>query len=216
MVENIFRHLAEHKGPTHRGSGVKIGLIASAAREVNRAIFFSASIIIVGFLPLFTLTGVEGHIFGPMAKTYAYALVGGLLATYTVSPALSALILPNHVEERDTIVVKLLRALFRPLQGFTLNNRILTILMTVAMLGCTGVAMRTLGLEFLPTLEEGNLYIRGTMPASISLEAGNPYVERMRKLIGSYPEVTTVVSHQAVPTTAPTRPGSSTSRSSRR
>ncbi len=67
------------------------------------------------------------------------------------------------------------------------------------MLGCTGVAMRTLGLEFLPTLEEGNLYIRGTMPASISLEAGNPYVERMRKLIGSYPEVTTVVSHQGRP-----------------
>ncbi len=112
MVENIFRHLAEHKGPHQRGSGVKLGLIASAAREVNRAIFFSASIIIVGFLPLFTLTGVEGHIFGPMAKTYAYALVGGLIATYTVSPALSALILPNHVEERDTIVVKILRALF--------------------------------------------------------------------------------------------------------
>ncbi|MCF4126053.1 efflux RND transporter permease subunit [Methylobacterium sp. SyP6R] len=199
MVENIFRHLAEHKGPARAGSGVKLGLIASAAREVNRAIFFSASIIIVGFLPLFTLTGVEGHIFGPMAKTYAYALVGGLIATYTVSPALSALILPNHVEERDTIVVKILRALFRPLQGFTLHNRVLTILVTVAMLGCTGLAMRTLGLEFLPTLEEGNLYIRGTMPASISLEAGNPYVERMRKLIGSYPEVTTVVSHQGRP-----------------
>ncbi|TGD94648.1 efflux RND transporter permease subunit [Methylobacterium nonmethylotrophicum] len=199
MVENIFRHLAEHQGPAQRGSSVKLRLIAAAAREVNRAIFFSASIIIVGFLPLFTLTGVEGHIFGPMAKTYAYALIGGLLATYTVSPALSALILPNHVEERDTIVVKALRALFRPLQGFTLDNRVLTILMTVAMLGCTGVAMRTLGLEFLPTLEEGNLYIRGTMPASISLEAGNPYVERMRKLIGSYPEVVTVVSHQGRP-----------------
>ncbi len=96
-------------------------------------------------------------------------------------------------------MVKILRALFRPLQGFTLGNRILTILVTVAMLGCTGLAMRTLGLEFLPTLEEGNLYIRGTMPASISLEAGNPYVERMRKIIGSYPEVTTVVSHQGRP-----------------
>ena len=77
MVENIFRHLAEHQGPAERGSAVKIGLIASAAREVNRAIFFSASIIIVGFLPLFTLTGVEGHIFGPMASPYAYALIGG-------------------------------------------------------------------------------------------------------------------------------------------
>ena len=79
---------------------------------MNRAIFFSAIIIIVGFLPLFTMSGVEGHIFGPMAKTYAYALVGGLLATFTVSPALSALILPKHLEERDTLIVQL--AALRP------------------------------------------------------------------------------------------------------
>ncbi|MFX6435469.1 efflux RND transporter permease subunit, partial [Acinetobacter baumannii] len=76
----------------------RLGTIAVAGREVNRAIFFSATIIIVGFLPLFTMTGVEGHIFGPMAKTYAYALLGGLLATFTVSPALSALMLPKKLE----------------------------------------------------------------------------------------------------------------------
>ncbi|GJD51190.1 Cobalt-zinc-cadmium resistance protein CzcA [Methylobacterium crusticola] len=199
MVENIFRHLAEHQGTGPRGGAVKLRLVATAAHEVNRAIFFSASIIIVGFLPLFTLTGVEGHIFGPMAKTYAYALIGGLLATYTVSPALSAIILPNHVEERDTFVVKGLRAMFRPLQRFTQANRVLTVLATLAVLGATGVGIRSLGLEFLPKLEEGNLWIRATMPASISLEAGNPYVERIRALIGSYPEVTTVVSHQGRP-----------------
>ena len=98
MVENIFRHLAETSAghaprpalPTPRGLTGKIATIYHASGEVTQAIFFSATIIIAGFLPLFTLSGVEGHIFGPMAKTYAYALSGGLLATFTVSPALAA------------------------------------------------------------------------------------------------------------------------------
>ncbi len=125
MVENIYRHLAEHRGPAD--AETRLGVIGAAAREMNRAIFFSAAIIITGFLPLFTLTGVEGHIFGPMAKTYAYALVGGLIATYTVSPALAALILPNRVEERDTPVVRALRALFGPLQRGAVAHRGLAI-----------------------------------------------------------------------------------------
>jgi cobalt-zinc-cadmium resistance protein CzcA len=106
MVENIFRHLAE----ASRGGPVrdKTGTIFTASREVTQAIFFSATIIIAGFLPLFTLSGVEGHIFGPMARTYAYALAGGLLATFTVTPALSALILPNTVGHAETRVVRAL------------------------------------------------------------------------------------------------------------
>jgi cobalt-zinc-cadmium resistance protein CzcA len=104
MVENIYRHLAEASArhpagepdastAAQPGFSGKLATIYRAATEVNHAIFFSAAIIIVGFVPLFTLSGVEGHIFGPMAKTYAYALAGGLLATFTVSPALSALLL---------------------------------------------------------------------------------------------------------------------------
>ncbi len=203
MVENVFRHLAE---PEH-GAGQappggltgRLGTIAIAGAEVNRAIFFSATIIIVGFLPLFTLSGVEGHIFGPMAKTYAYALLGGLIATFTVSPALSALILPKHVEERDTLVVRLLRFGHVLILRFGLRNKVLSLLVVAAVLGVSGIAARTLGLEFLPKLEEGNLYIRGTMPASISLEAGNAYVERLRKIIAAVPEVVTVLSHQGRP-----------------
>ncbi|KQU17659.1 cytochrome C peroxidase [Methylobacterium sp. Leaf94] len=203
MVENVFRHLAESEhgeGQTPRGSLTgRLGTIALAGAEVNRAIFFSATIIIVGFLPLFTLTGVEGHIFGPMAKTYAYALLGGLIATFTVSPALSALILPKHVEERDTLVVRLLRFGHVLILRFGLRNKVLSLLVVAAVLGVSGIAARTLGLEFLPKLEEGNLYIRGTMPASISLEAGNAYVERLRKIIAEVPEVVTVLSHQGRP-----------------
>ncbi|KQO76468.1 CusA/CzcA family heavy metal efflux RND transporter [Methylobacterium sp. Leaf88] len=203
MVENVFRHLAEPEhgeGQTPPGGLTgRLGTIALAGAEVNRAIFFSATIIIVGFLPLFTLTGVEGHIFGPMAKTYAYALLGGLIATFTVSPALSALILPKHVEERDTLVVRLLRFGHVLILRFGLRNKVLSLLVVAAVLGVSGIAARTLGLEFLPKLEEGNLYIRGTMPASISLEAGNAYVERLRKIIAEVPEVVTVLSHQGRP-----------------
>ncbi|MFK5599538.1 efflux RND transporter permease subunit [Methylobacterium sp. HMF5984] len=203
MVENVFRHLAEphhtEGQPAPGGLTGRLGTIAIAGSEVNRAIFFSATIIIVGFLPLFTMSGVEGHIFGPMAKTYAYALVGGLLATFTVSPALSAVILPRHVEERDTLIVKVLRFGHEIILGFGLRNRILSIAVTVAILLVSGLAARNLGLEFLPKLEEGNLYVRGTMPASISLEAGNAYVERLRKIFTEVPEVVTVISHQGRP-----------------
>ncbi|MBV8573517.1 MAG: efflux RND transporter permease subunit [Acetobacteraceae bacterium] len=81
----------------------------SNATEVNRSIFFSAAIIIAGFVPLFTLSGIEGHIFGPMARTYAYAICGGIIATFTVSPALSALLLPEHVSHLETFVVRAFR-----------------------------------------------------------------------------------------------------------
>ncbi|HZY55957.1 MAG TPA: efflux RND transporter permease subunit, partial [Reyranella sp.] len=101
MVENIFRHLS------HRDRRAdKVQTIYKASTEVTKAIFFSATIIIAGFLPLFTLSGVEGHIFGPMARTYAYALSGGLLATFTVSPALSALLLPERVAHTETRLVR--------------------------------------------------------------------------------------------------------------
>src|SRR4029077_14489620 len=109
MVENIFRHLAEPPPPlrqrtlqsarrTTRLSGKLVEIYASAS-EVNQAIFFSAAIIIAGFVPLFTMSGVEGHIFAPMAKTYGYAIAGGLIAAFTISPALSALLLPENAGE---------------------------------------------------------------------------------------------------------------------
>ncbi|GJE37684.1 efflux RND transporter permease subunit [Methylobacterium persicinum] len=203
MVENVFRHLAEpeHSEGQAAPGGLKgrLGTIAIAGAEVNRAIFFSATIIIVGFLPLFTMSGVEGHIFGPMAKTYAYALVGGLIATFTVSPALSALMLPKKLEERDTLIVRVLRVGHEAALRFGLHNRVITIAVMMAVLLGSGLAARHLGLEFLPKLEEGNLYVRGTMPASISLEAGNAYVQRLRKIFQEVPEVTTVLSHQGRP-----------------
>ena len=107
MVENIIRRLSEPPSRRFSRSMVvhssrastelrgKFAVIANAATEVNKSIFFSAAIIIAGFVPLFTMSGIEGHIFGPMAKTYAYAIAGGLLATFTVTPALCGLMLPR-------------------------------------------------------------------------------------------------------------------------
>jgi len=211
MVENIYRRLSQRPADRFVSSlvlqrarssmelGGKFAVIGHAATEVNRAIFFSAAIIIAGFVPLFTLSGIEGHIFGPMAKTYAYAIAGGLIATFTIAPALSALLLKEQVQETETVVVRVLRRAYQPVLRVALANRILTLGAMVLLIACAGLTVRTLGLEFLPKLEEGNLWIRATMPTSISLEEGNGYVNRMRQIIRSFPEVVTVVSQDGRP-----------------
>ena len=177
----------------------KFAVIGNAAIEVNRGIFFSAAIIIAGFVPLFTMSGIEGHIFGPMARTYAYAIAGGLIATFTVTPALCGLVLRGQENETDTLVVRLLHRVYHPIVGFALANRLLTMGLMLLLLLSAGLAMRSLGLEFLPKLEEGNMWIRATMPTSISLEDGNGYVNRMRTILKSFPEVVTVVSQHGRP-----------------
>jgi cobalt-zinc-cadmium resistance protein CzcA len=194
MVENIFRHLS------HRDPRVdKVQTIYQAATEVTKAIFFSATIIIAGFLPLFTLSGVEGHIFGPMARTYAYALSGGLIATFTVSPALSALLLPERVEHTETRLVRAISRFYARVRDFVLPRRGVTALAGLAVVVVAIVAGNSIGLEFLPALEEGNMWVRATMPASISLESGNDYVNRMRKLLKGFPEAETVISQHGRP-----------------
>ncbi|HMD30115.1 MAG TPA: CusA/CzcA family heavy metal efflux RND transporter [Steroidobacteraceae bacterium] len=211
MVENIFRHIAQDaahlgQGPStlHRmrvrsGFRGRTATISMAAAEVSQSIFFAAAIIIAGFVPLFTLSGIEGHIFGPMAKTYAYAIAGGLIATFTVAPALSLMLFQDKVAERETPVVRVLRQVYEPALEFVLANRIITFagLALIAILAL--FAVRSLGLEFLPKLEEGNLWVRATFPQSVSLEDSDTYVNRMRVLMSKYPEVQSVVSQHGRP-----------------
>jgi heavy metal efflux system protein len=211
MVENIFRHLVHsssagadrdyqlHRARTTIEVGGKFAVIASSAREVGQAIFFSAAIIIAGFVPLFTLSGVEGHIFGPMARTYAYAIAGGLLATFTVSPAMSAILLTGRLSETETIVVRALQRVYGPVLRAALAHRG-SALGAAALLAVLAIfGGRSLGLEFLPKLEEGNFWIRATMPPSVSLQEGNRYVNRIRKAIKAYPEVITAISQNGRP-----------------
>ncbi|MGJ4929657.1 efflux RND transporter permease subunit [Bradyrhizobium sp. HKCCYLS2038] len=208
MVEAIFRRLTQttplsaaeesHISPETM-MGMKGHAILSAAADVSRSIFFAAAIIIAAFLPLFTLSGVEGNIFGPMARTYAYALAGGLLATFTVTPALSAIILPAHVEETETRLMRLLHAIYSPVLRWAVGNRNLVMTGAIGLVLLTVVVGRLLGLEFLPKLEEGNLWIRATLPPTISLQEGNAYVNEMRKMIRARPEVDAVVSQHGRP-----------------
>ncbi|MGJ5067728.1 efflux RND transporter permease subunit [Bradyrhizobium oligotrophicum] len=208
MVEAIFRRLTQttplseaeesHISPETM-MGMKSHAILSAAADVSRSIFFAAAIIIAAFLPLFTLSGVEGNIFGPMARTYAYALAGGLLATFTVTPALSAIILPAHVEETETRLMRLLHAIYSPVLRWAVGNRNLVMTGAIGLVLLTVVVGRLLGLEFLPKLEEGNLWIRATLPPTISLQEGNAYVNEMRKIIRARPEVDAVVSQHGRP-----------------
>src|SRR6202050_2803610 len=211
MVENIYRHLAEatahlghgpstlHRIRVRSGFRGKTGIISVAAAEVSQSIFFAAAIIIAGFVPLFTLSGIEGHIFGPMAKTYAYAIAGGLIATFTIAPALSLILFDVKAEERETLVVRWLRRVYEPALEFVLANRIITFAALGVLLVLAFVAVRSLGLEFLPKLEEGNLWVRATFPQSISLEDSDAYVNRMRALMAKFPEVQSVVSQHGRP-----------------
>lgn len=209
MVESIFRRLGAQwetsvpkalrdGGPDDKLTG-KPAAILQAANYVSRSIFFAAGIIIAAFIPLFTLGGVEGHIFGPMARTYAYALAGGLLATFTIAPALSALLLPEHTREVETILVRVLHRLYTPALRIAVANKKITIFCAVILLAAALLAIKMLGLEFLPKLEEGNLWVRATMPSTISLDEGNGYVNRIRTTLRSFPEVESVVSQHGRP-----------------
>nr|WP_295670898.1 CusA/CzcA family heavy metal efflux RND transporter [Sphingomonas sp.] len=204
MVENIFRHMVERaahveSGRRHYTMASRFSAVLGASQEVSRGIFFAAAIIIASFLPLFTLTGVEGHIFGPMAKTYAYAISGGLIATFTVAPVLATMLLPDKLSEAETWIVAKLRRAYEPAAAFALGNHVVAIGGGVLLLAAAAVGVRSLGIEFLPHLEEGNLYIRASLPGSISLEAGEPVVNGVRRIIEHYPEVESVLSTHGRP-----------------
>jgi cobalt-zinc-cadmium resistance protein CzcA len=223
MVENIYRNFqggppardsllqqlaAQKWGPDPtRWSNItglagwndRLRIILASGLQVDRAVFFSTAIIVAAFIPLFTMRGVEGQIFGPMARTYAYALVGALLATFTITPCLASLLLPEDVGEVETFVVRRLRAAYTPVLRWSLDNRGATLAAGAAFLIVSAIVGARLGGEFLPTLEEGNLWIRASMPPTISLEAGAPIVTKIREILLRYPEVITVTSQQGRP-----------------
>jgi heavy metal efflux system protein len=198
MVENIFRHLAYHaaRHPTDLNRSDRLHRILAAAVEVDKPIFFSVVITIAAFLPLFTMQGVEGQIFGPMSRTYAYALLGAVIATFTVTPVMASILLPDRVTEIETALVRWIRAVYERVLVLAVRNARFAATIAVAFLVlCGGLGMR-LGTEFLPKLEEGNLWIRALLPPTITLDAGRETVNKIRQVIASYPPVKTVVSEQ--------------------
>jgi cobalt-zinc-cadmium resistance protein CzcA len=224
LVENTFRnfqsspanrnqllqHLSEGlwgSNPTASTSGLtsaklwndRLRLIFISALQVDKAVFFTAAITVTAFLPLFTMSGVEGQIFGPMARTYAYALIGALLATFTVTPVLASIVLPRHVEEVETMFVRAIRRAYTPILRWALRSVAIPISIGAIFLVASGILATRLGSEFLPALEEGNFWIRASMPPTISLDAGIAASAKMRDILLRHPEVLTVVSQHGRP-----------------
>jgi heavy metal efflux system protein len=219
LVENIFRNfqrpVEERKGLLQRladgfygpdpaksssdGWTDRLRLILISSIQVDKAVFFSALITVAAFVPLFTMQGVEGQIFGPMARTYAYALTGALLATFTITPVLATFLVPEHVKETETIVVCFLHRLYNPALKQALHHRKLAIGLGIAFLAVAGFLATRLGSEFLPALEEGNFWIRASMPITLSLEDGEAATRKMRLILLRHPEVITVVSQHGRP-----------------
>jgi len=218
LVENVFRNLQKSnleqsqlideqrqaKGIPHLSAEYprwsdRLSLILISAMQVDRAVLFSSAITVAAFIPLFTMQGVEGQIFNPMARTYAYALTGALLATFTLTPVLSSILLPKHVEEKETFFVHGIRKIYSPVLRWALERRKTTVGIGAAFLIISALLLPHIGTEFLPALEEGNLWIRATMPPTISLDAGVAKVQRMREILKSHPEVVTVVSQHGRP-----------------
>ncbi len=224
MMENIYRNFQstpEHRqtllqhlsegywgaDPTsihaHTTSSQKwterLRIIFTSALQVDKAVFFTAAITVTAFVPLFTMQGVEGQIFGPMARTYGYALAGALLATFTVTPVLAALLLPKHIEETETVIVRALRKSYTPVLRWALSNLKVAVTVGIVFLGLSVLAASRLGSEFLPALEEGNFWIRAAMPSTMSLDAGTAVTGKMREILLRHPEVLTVVSQHGRP-----------------
>jgi len=189
MVENLFRHLGERQG---RGE-TKATVIYNAAREVNRPIVFSIAIIITVFLPLFTLEGVEGKMFSPMAFTISFALAGSLLVAIVVAPVLSLYLLKQAPSE-ELVLVRVLKRAYRPaLAGAIRFKFVVMSVALAAFVGCLALAPR-LGTEFIPTLEEGSILIGVTMAPSISLEQGTKLVMEMEQQIVRFSPVKETIS----------------------
>jgi cobalt-zinc-cadmium resistance protein CzcA len=189
MVENIYRHMGESRAmEENRGR-----IILKAAREVSRPILFSIAIIILVFLPLFTLEGVEGKMFTPMAFTISAALLGSLLVALIVAPVLSYYLLKPEAH-KEIRLVRWCAAIYRPLLKGAYRFKKTVMLAAVAGLVVSLVALRLIGTEFMPTLEEGSIQIGVSMAPSISLEEGTKTVMNLERKLLEFEEVEETVS----------------------
>jgi cobalt-zinc-cadmium resistance protein CzcA len=206
MMESVFHFLGKH------GEGTIADRILAGGKVVARPMTFSTVIIGVAFLPLFTMTGVSGVIFSPMAHTYAFAIGGAILLALTLTPALTALVVPASSEETDSFVTRHAKNIYAPIFRFGAERpwRALLVGLVPVVVGLG--LFKTLGGEFMPKLEEGNLWIRASLPTSVSLEQSAKYVGRMRGIlrgcpatgectddVRTHPEVVTVISQLGRP-----------------
>ncbi len=190
IVENIDRHLKQSDGEKHL-----IEIIKNASAEIYKPIIFAISIIIIVFLPLFTLKGVEGKTFRPLAYTVAMAMLGSLIYTLFLAPAISALILKQKSKSKnfgEKILAKL-SELYKPVVEKFVKNRKASLILGIVLLASGIIIFPKLGSEFTPKLKEGTIIVRLTMPPSISLKESKKYTMIVERRLLKIPEVKEVI-----------------------
>jgi cobalt-zinc-cadmium resistance protein CzcA len=195
MVENIYRHLS---------SGENAGLplkdrILGSAWEIERALLFSTLIMVCAFVPLFAMTGPEGQLFGPMAQTYAFSLGGALVLAVTLTPVLCLIFLRKIKPIRDNFFVRYLKSRYLWQLSICLKYRWATLAPMAALVVATIALLPYMGHEFMPELEEGNLWIRGTGPLNQTLERNVKIAKQARAIMAGYPEVEAIISQSGRP-----------------
>ncbi len=195
MVENIYRELSLRHGQEYKLNDV----ILAAARDVDRPIFYSVAVIIAGYLPIYALTGPAGKLFHPMADTMAFALVGALVLTLTLVPVLASYWFKNGVKEKPNRIFERVRVGYGKQLEWCLNHPALTLLVVTLIFGTTLLLVPFIGGEFLPHLDEGALWVRATMPYTISFEEAAKFAPQIRDLLSKYSQVTVVGSELGRP-----------------
>lgn len=198
MVENIYRRLAARTTAAPGKRGV-VATIIEAAAEVDRPIFYAVAVIIAGFLPIYALAGPSGKLFRPMADTTIFALIGALVITLTLIPVLCAWVLHRGVRERRNRPFEWMRGQYARGLNWSLARPRWVIGGSAIVFGLSLLLIPAIGGEFMPKLDEGALWVRATMPYTISFEESSKIVPQVREILRSFPEVTVVASEHGRP-----------------
>jgi len=190
VIENILHILEQRKGQFRSLTAV----ITEAVTQMGRPIIFSKAILLTAFIPLYTLQRVEGRIFRPMALTLTFALVVGALFAILVVPVLASMAARGGIAEQESWIVRRLLRFYRPALDFALGSRRLIIAVALGLLAAGAVTYHFLGSEFLPKLDEGDLWVRTFAPQSISPSESARITQDVRRRLASFPEVRYVVS----------------------
>ena len=195
MVENIFRQIAERKGTPLSVRDI----IKDAAAEVDRPLFYAVAVIVVSFLPIYVLSGPSGTLFKPMADTMVFALVGSLIVTLTLLPVLCAWFMRKGVQERRNRAFEAIKSAYIKGLDFCLARPWGTTIASAIVLAVSLMLIPRIGAEFMPQLDEGALWVRATMPYTISFDESARITPKVRDILRSFPEVTTVASELGRP-----------------
>jgi len=195
MVENIFRQIA-----ARRGTALNIReIIKEAAAEVDRPLFYAVAVIVASFLPIYVLSGPSGTLFKPMADTMIFALVGSLIVTLTLLPVLCSWFMRSGVRERRNAAFEAMKSAYTRGLDFCLAHPWGTTLASAILLAGSLLLIPSIGAEFMPQLDEGALWVRATMPYTISFDESAKVAPKVREILHSFPEVTTVASELGRP-----------------